>query len=148
VVDEAWGVYGARFQLPEAAERVQFLLRQTFNAVPNIRSRVPGATHQKMLSATLADLPRIMQHGPSEVAKLAADEAQELRQPSPDQAAELPHDLVVMAAAVHVEAVKLCTSSSFVQENGLYLGQDALLKQWLRYNMHPAVGHSALSTDV
>lgn len=138
VVDEAWGVYGARFQLPAAAERVQSLLVQIFSVVPKFRSQRPGVLQQQMLSATLPDLQHIMQPRNSEAAKLAEQEAQQLRQHSPDQAARLPHDLVVMAAAVHVEAVKLCSSRTFVQENGLYLGQDAMLRQWLRYNTYPA----------
>ena len=132
VVDEAWGIYGARFQLPEAADRVLDLLRQTLNAVPQIRSKKADVTHQKMLSATLADLPVNVQRAPAEVAMLADSEAKELQRSHPEQASRLPQGLFFLAAALHAEVAKLCSSSQFIQQNGLYSGQNAWLKQWLR----------------
>ena len=111
---------------------MQTLLNKVFGVPPSISQPKAGMSDARGITAMLSELQSRVQMKSANVAELAEREAVELRMLYATQAFRLPDELVLKAAAVHLDIVKMCSSASFVLQNGLYCEQHLLLKQWLR----------------
>ena len=132
MMQEAWSIYGARFRKYTAAKAVQQLLAGSFDMPFNM------GLHKFQVLQPQGQPPAVQLdnvHLCSPVAApdavtLAEQTAAELGIVFPD--ASVSQECLQKMATVHLAISKLCTSTEFVEQNGLCLGQAGWLKTWIR----------------
>ena len=131
-MQEAWSIYGARFRTPAAALEVQRLLTDSFD--PSFEASL-GAHDLNIIqdasqppAVQLDNVRLISSKMPVESAALAEQMRSDLELKDP----AISLACLQKMASVHLSVTSLCLTTSFLDQNGLYLGQKGWLKVWIR----------------
>lgn len=130
MMQEAWSIYGARFRTPKAAAAVQGLLADSFDA-PFNRGASELTIIQEANQPLAVQLDSI-QLASSKASVGALSLAQQMSAEIGVSDSVSSQECLRQMASLHIAVLALCRTTTFVQDNGLYIGQDSWLKDWVR----------------